>query len=328
MSEHALQITPPSDLPEDRLRRLVEAFLSGKSPRTIEEYRRDLQDFAAFLDVKSINEAARRLLSHGHGEANALGLDYRADLLERGLAPATVNRRLAAIRSLTHLGRTLGLIGWRLEVRNVRARPYRDTRGPGKKAIQDMLTVAATRKDPKGRRDTALLRLMYDLGLRRGEIVGLDLLDLDLQRGTISALGKGKLEKELLSLPAATRQVLRAWIAARGEESGPLFVSLARGRKGDGRLTGRSVHKIIRALGASIGVRCWPHGIRHTSVTEAIKLGTREGLDLEEIRSFSRHSSVTTLCLYRDAERNTQRSLAQLVSRSVNAEPRVPNGEA
>src|SRR5262249_49265582 len=61
-------------------------------------------------------EAAQRLLAAGPGPANELALRYQADLRQRGLAAATVNRRLAALRSLVKLARTLGLVGWSLEV--------------------------------------------------------------------------------------------------------------------------------------------------------------------------------------------------------------------
>jgi integrase/recombinase XerC len=117
---------------------------------------------------------------------------FRSQLQARALAPATINRRLVALRSSVKLARTLGLIAWVLEVEGVRTEPYRDTRGPGHAGFRQLLAVLADRSNPKAVRDRALLRLLYDLGLRRAEVVGLDTEDLDLAAGTVAVLGKGR----------------------------------------------------------------------------------------------------------------------------------------
>ena len=68
---------------------------------------------------------------------------------------------------------TLGLVSWTLAVGNVKAQAYRDTRGPGLDAYKALLAVARAQPGAKGLRDVALLRLLHDLGLRRGEAVRL-----------------------------------------------------------------------------------------------------------------------------------------------------------
>src|SRR4051794_116949 len=98
---------PLAELPPHE--RLLRAFLSGRSPRTLRAYAADLADFARWAGALDATEAARLLLAAGPGGANLAALSYRAHLLERGLAPATVARRLAALRSLVKLARTLGL---------------------------------------------------------------------------------------------------------------------------------------------------------------------------------------------------------------------------
>src|SRR5262249_57196061 len=78
--------------PRGAAARLVEAFLAGRSPQTLRAYRKDLEDFAAFLGVSSVEAIPAVLLARGQGVANELALRYRAHLQGRGLARATGNR--------------------------------------------------------------------------------------------------------------------------------------------------------------------------------------------------------------------------------------------
>jgi integrase/recombinase XerC len=305
---------------------LLRAFLSGKSPRTVRAYRRDVEDFRAFTRASAAEEAAQSLLSQGHGAANALALTYRADLLERGLQAATVNRRLAALRSLVTLAGTLGIVPWRLEVANVRSEPYRDTRGPGRDGVRRLFEIVESRTDPKSLRDRAVLHLLYDLALRRGEVVSLDVEDVDLDAGTVAVLGKGYTQRAILTLSDPAREALSDWLRVRGTEPGPLFTNFDPARKGSGRLTGTSVYRMVRHLGAEVGVTVRPHGLRHTSITEACKLAQANGLPLEEVLDFSRHKDVQTLMIYRDRAANRQGHLASLVASGVDQRDGVDDG--
>jgi len=291
-------------------RRLLEAFFGGRNRRTLEAYRQDLESFRAFTGAASLDEAAGLLLSRGLGEANGLALAFRTDLVEKGLSPATVNRRLAAVRSLVKLGRTLGLVPWTLEVAGLKSQAYRDTRGPGRGGFRRLLDELVDRTDRKALRDRAALRLLFDLALRRGEVVSLDVEDLDLEAGTVEVLGKGRLEKTGLTLPEPTKTALRDWLELRGPEPGPLFVNLDRAGKGR-RLTGRSLHRIVKALGRQAGLEVRPHGLRHAAITEALDL-TRG--DVRKVQRFSRHRDLRTLNLYDDAREDLAGEVARLVA--------------
>lgn len=295
---------------------LVDAFLSGKSKRTLKAYGQDLEDFRSFVGVPTLDEAARVLLGNGHGRGNALAHAYRTHLMERGLSPATVNRRLAALRSMVKLAKVQGIVPWTLDVSSVKAESYRDTRGPGVNGVQALMVEAQKGTRDRAVRDYAILRLLYDLALRRGEVVSLDVEDVDLERGTLSVLGKGRTQKRLLSIPEPTRAALGSWLDLRGTDEGPLFVNFDRAGKG-GRLTGTSVYRLVRDLGRKVGLKTRPHGLRHTSVTEAVKAAQAKGYGLEEVLDFSRHANVKTLMVYRDRERNLQGELASLVARGV-----------
>src|SRR5207244_8658577 len=112
--------------------------------------------------------------------------------------------------------------------------------------------------------------LLFDLGLRRSEVVRLDLADWDREKGTLAVLGKGRTAKVALTLPPPTQAALDRWLAARGQEPGPLFRSLDRARKGSGRLTGAGLYAWVRRLGEQAGRKVWTDGLRHGAVTEGM----------------------------------------------------------
>lgn len=293
--------------------RLVEDFLGGRRKTTLDAYRRDLANFCSFLEVDSPEEAAGALLWRSHGEANALALRYRNHMVERGLSAATVNRRLAALRSLVKLARTLGMISWKLEVEGLEAVPYRDTRGPGREGVRRMLDALDTRLDAKARRDRAAVRLLYDLALRRGEVVAMDLEDVDLEDGTVAVLGKGRTAKETVTLPPKTKAALEDWLQARGSESGAVFTNFDRAQKGR-RLTGRSLHRIVRELGKEVGLRARPHGLRHAAITEALD---QTNGNTRAVQRFSRHRDQRVLTRYDDNREDLAGTVARLVAEGV-----------
>lgn len=281
--------------PESPAARLVQAFLSGRNAQTIRAYSADLGDFAAFLDAGDVNAAAAQLLGRGHGEANGVALAYKSRMVERGLAAATINRRLAALRSLVKLGRTLGVVPWVLEVQNAKAQAYRDTRGPGRAGFVALLAQLAGRLDAKAVRDRAILRLLYERALRCCEVTRLDLADVDLQTSTLHVLGKGRTQKEPLTLAAPTMAAVARWLEVRGLEAGPLFVNLDRAHSRR-RLSGTGVYDLVRELGDDAGIRARPHGLRHAAITEALDRGT----DVRAVQRFSRHRDLRILLVYDD----------------------------
>lgn len=295
--------------PEDT-QDLLNSWLSGRSPRTLAAYQGDLARFAEWIGTDAPT-AARTLLSQTPGRGNKLVLDYRAAMLDAGLAPSTVNRRLAALRSLVALGRTLGLVSWRVEIRGVPSEAYRDTRGPGVDPIRSALDALAAEGTPKALRDRAAVRLMFDLALRLSSVTSLDLAHLDLDRRTVSVALKGHgTERRTKALPGATAQALQDWVAARGTAPGPLFTSFDRAGKGSGRLTGRSLRRITEALGLG-----HPHGLRHTAITQAVTLAQAEGIPLPAVLGFSDHTSLTVLQRYLDNVTDSGGRIAELVAR-------------
>jgi integrase/recombinase XerC len=296
---------------------VLDAFLAGRNPRTLRAYDRDLADFARFLGTPDSRTAVAGLLNLSHGNANAAALGYKAHLIGRGLKAATIARRLAALRSVVKMARTVGQVTWALDVESPKAEPYRDTAGPGDAGWRAMLSRAKTDAEggtPKAVRDLAIVRLLHDLALRRGELVALDLADVD--DGTVAVVGKGRTEAIRLTLPDPTRYALADWTAVRGPDSGPLFVRLDRASAratGDGRLTDTAVFLIVRDLGRKVGLTrpTRPHGLRHEAITRA--LDATNG-DVRTVQRFSRHADTRTLLLYDDHRRDLAGDVAKLVA--------------
>ncbi len=298
---------------------LIRTFLDGRSPHTLTAYGRDLDDFARFL-TGSRQEALGRFFSQPAPAANADVLRYRHDLVARQLAPATINRRLAAIRSLTKLARLLGVVPWAIEVQDVPQETLRDTRGPGVETVAEMMRLAAAPRDSYAVRNVAMLRVMFDLALRVSEVVRLDVVDLELDRGALWVSGKGRAEKEVLSLPANTQEAITAWLRVRGTKEGPLFLTLGPRRNRQpsrSRFTARGIYRIVSELGEQAGAKVWPHGLRHTAITSAVQVAQEHGVTLDEVRQFSRHKNINTLLVYRDRVRDVQGQLAAMVADTV-----------
>jgi integrase/recombinase XerC len=176
-------------------------------------------------------------------------------------------------------------------------------------------------------RDHAILRLMADLGLRRGEVARLDFpIDLDAKNRKLWVLGKGRTQKEKVHLPEETAKALGKWIQVREilrnrdglSQTGPLFTSFDSSKKGqsEGRLDGSSIYRIVRKYGELAGAgHVRPHGIRHTAITEA--LDTFNG-DLRKVRRFSRHRSIATLQIYDDNRTDFAAEISDALAKKFN----------
>ena len=164
---------------------------------------------------------------------------------------------------------------------------------------QNLIAAAHNQNPRKAARDVAILRLAYGLGLRRGEIVSLNIGHADLEAGAVHVMGKGSSELEPLTLPANAKAALEAWLAVRGTDdpAAPLFVNVSRAHHGE-RMPGAGVYHLIRCyLGTKAGVIARPHGLRHTAITKALDVFSG---DYRKARAFSRHASLDTVRRYDD----------------------------
>lgn len=285
--------------------------------RTWTAYEKDYRDFAAFLEAPDAAAALRLLISLNGGQANELGLAYRSHMQLRGLKPATIGRRLAALKKAVKVARMGGRVDWALETPSPKAERTKDVRGPGLLGFARMLAALDRRTDAKGIRDRAMLRLLWGLALRRMELVNIDWPeDVDLDGNRVAVRGKGRTSKDWLTLPDGAKGALVAWLDVRGREPGPVFVSLHTGKLG-GRLDGSSVFRIVQGLGVDAGLEraTRPHAIRHASITEVAK---RTNGNLPQTQKFGRHTNPATTSKYIDEFDDTFGKMANLVDDALD----------
>jgi integrase/recombinase XerC len=310
---------------------ILQAWRAGKSENTLRSYEHDLLDFAqyfanalrlelAFSHRERIERALTFLFRQSSPSAHEIALGFRHYMESAGLAPSSINRHLACLRSVTRLGRQLGMMTWYLEVSGVKAEARRDTAGPTIAEVRQML--AATSGESEGEaRDYAIIVTFVSLGLRVSELCNLDMQDIDIERRTAWIHGKGRRERELVPLPQPVVDAIRRYSVYRGVTRGPVFRT--RGNRGVhlvGRLGPKSVGRIVRILGARVGLHVWPHALRHTAISQALEHAAAAGIGFEKVRWYSRHKSIATLLLYQDHHDHTKthRTLADLVAASLD----------
>ncbi len=250
----------------------VERFLQSPSlsDSTRRAYRFDLEPFARWLEGRglTLEQVDVRVLS-----------DYVTELGRRRLAPATVARKLASIRSL--LRHALG--AGRVPEAPFAPRKTRRLPDPPKPAEVDVLLDGLDGEGPLALRNRALVELVYSAGLRSAEAVGLDLADVDFEQELVHVRGKGGKERVVpLGEEAAYR--LRRYLddarsqLVRGAQDA-LFVSV-RGA----RLDTSTLRRLV----------AHPHRLRHAFATHLLE----GGADLRTIQELLGHSSLSTTQVY------------------------------
>ena len=290
---------------------LFDALLSAKKATTRRAYLQDLKAFADWIGEDGPGQALEAFLDLAPGEHNERALAYQRALVDADYAPATINRRLASLSSAVKTARILGYTDKRVEIPPVKSQSYRDTAGPGRPAFDRMLSIAGQQSAIKSARDTAILRVMLGMALRRSEVVGLSLADFDESgdRPALWVLRKGKNERERRSMGPQAAQALFDWLVHRGDGQGALFTSLHRGHIGQ-PLTDDGLYHLIKSIGKKAGVDTRPHGLRHLSITEALD---RTDGDVRKVQQHSGHADLNTIQRYDDNRRDLAGDVAELV---------------
>lgn len=299
----------------ERVRRL--------SPATVRAYRSDLRDLGVAASAASKTASAASNTAPAASEKRAaadqepavdagavqlesIDLEVLRDWLwqatQRGDARSTLARRAAAARAFFRWAQEEELIAHDPSLRLVA--PKRGRTLPTV-ASQDAMTELldlyreeAAEGDPLALRDHAILELLYGAGIRVSELCGLDVDDLDLDRGTARVLGKGSKER-VVPFGAPAKNALGAYLtrgrpalAARGGKASAALVLGSRG----GRIGPRSVYTLVaRVLAPFVGAETvGPHALRHTAATHLLD----GGADLRAVQEILGHASLGTTQIY------------------------------
>ena len=294
--------------------RVLSDWLATKrSPHTRRVYRRDIENFLSDLNLE-----LGKFLSLDRHKAYALVSRYKGELIQNGLKSATINRRLAAIKSLVAYAYNCGHCDFMLEsVKGEKMSSYRDTSGVDSETFKQVLS-AIDRGTLKGIRDYALLILLWSNALRRSEVSKANIGDFDPTAKTLRIFGKGRgNQSEIISLGSGTVTAIESWLEARGEHQPDkaLFCSVNIGYR-DGRLCTQAIYDIVksRCQAAGISKVMSPHRIRHSSITAALEATNG---DVRRVQKLSRHSSLNTLLIYDDNRRNHQGEVTDLLDSLV-----------
>jgi integrase/recombinase XerD len=259
----------------------------GASRNTLAAYRRDLTDFLRFL-------ATRRLTTAAVKPDDVVSWLER--LRRRGLAPASVARRLSAVRGFyRHLLREGG----------VRRDPteHLDTPRARRPLPRALSLEAATRlveapdtRRPAGVRDRAVLELLYATGMRASECMGLRLEDVNLTAGYVICTGKGS-KQRLVPVGAEALTWVGRYLrdvrpgATRRRDCGRLFVN-PRG----GPLSRQSLWLLVRRAASRAGLqrRVFPHMLRHSFASHLLE----GGADLRSVQAMLGHADISTTQIY------------------------------
>jgi len=239
----------------------------------------------------------------------------RAQLAEQ-YAPATVNRYLAALRGTLkaawHLGQMTAEDYQRARVPGVKTSSLPAGRELASGEIAAIMEACAKDHSAAGARDGALFALLYAGGLRRAEVVDLDLGDYGAETGELRVVGKGRKER-IVWVAGGARDALGDWLAVRGDEPGPLFAAVNRGGRlawETGRLTSQAVYHIMAKRAAEAGVKHFsPHDLRRTFVSNLLDAGA----DITTVSKMAGHASVTTTARYDRRGEQAKRKAASML---------------
>lgn len=273
-------------------------FLSvekGFSANTIVAYRNDLGQFSSFSESQAKELGVEPGLSALNRD---LIINYILDLKEREYAPASVARKVAAVRSFLDFlvaekmlekdpAESLGLpsVGKHLP------------RTISVEEVEELLKKPGERNTPEGKRDKAMLELLYATGMRVTELVSLDVDNVNLQAGFVRCLGKGSKER-IVPFHSHAAEALREYL----EKARPHFLhrreeqAIFLNRRGT-RLTRQGFWIILKgyAKEAGIGDDISPHTLRHSVATHLLRGGK---MNLRELQEFLGHANISTTQIY------------------------------
>jgi site-specific recombinase XerD len=266
----------------------------NRSPKTLENYSRYLDRFLNFAKVTTAED-----LDDERVRMYRLHLNRLVDKNGETLKKITQNYHIISLRNFLKYLAKRGIktvsaekieLG-RAEDRHVTFLEHSELdrllNAPGSSSLSDL-------------RDRAILRMLFSTGMRVSELCSMDRDKIDVKRGELSVLGKGR-KIRLVFLSEDAKDYIAQYIAKRTDVDEALFIRIPKngtfGKDSDLRLTTRSVQRIVRKYATQAGIMgksVSPHTLRHSYATDLL----RNGADIRSVQAMLGHSSVTTTQIY------------------------------
>lgn len=254
-----------------------------KSENTCLSYERDLRQFSVWAD-------ARHLANITDISASDLS-DYRDSLESAGKSPATVSRACASLKALFSYARKEGMIVSDIS-ESLRA-PKVFKKRPDILSDREVLRLlsAPDEKNPKGKRDKAMLELLWDTGMRVSELLGIRNGDISLQKDSVK-IGGGR--ERTVPFDKKTEKYIRDYLEnarekllSGGTDSGFLFLNVS----GES-MSRQGFWKVLKKYGELAGIEqeITPHTLRHSYAAHAL----RNGKDIKEVQMVMGHADAAT----------------------------------
>ena len=230
--------------------------------------------------------------------------------------PATVNKYLAALRGTLRAAWQLGQLSTdeymrAADVKGVSSETLPAGREMTQGEIAAIMAHCENDHTPAGARDAALFAVEYGAGLRRAEIVELDLADYNPDTGEMRITGKGRKER-IAWVTNGARDAVGDWLRLRGNDPGPLFVPVNKGGRvvHGQRMTPQAVYNLLRRRATAAGVKHFsPHDLRRTFVSNLLDAGA----DISTVQKLAGHSNVATTQRYDRRGEVAKRRAAELL---------------
>lgn len=296
---------------DPEIARFAEQYLAirGTTPRTREAYQRDLEHFGSFLKAQALgtapDERQRPPYDRLAGAAYTDILNYQTYLARsRRYAPRSMRRKIATLRTfykyLRHAGRRDDNPAADAILPKIGKPLPKAMRGEEVGKVFEVKLAGLS--ELQRRRDRAILQCLWSCGVRRAELVGLDLNDVDLDGRQLRVVkGKGNKDRYVPMTPEAA-EAMRAYLDLRPKVTVPAFFV----GRGDRRLSAPAVYKIVRTYMTMAGITEYasPHTWRHTVAT----IMRERGADLLFLKEFLGHESTATTEIYTKLARERLRT--------------------
>ncbi|MEI7556374.1 tyrosine-type recombinase/integrase [Candidatus Chlorohelix sp.] len=222
-------------------------------------------------------------------------------LVGRGYRPATVNQALSGLRSVLYHAWKLGLMESEdyqraRDVKNQRNETLPRGRALRKKELIALIKTCQEEKSSGGIRDAALVGLLYGTGLRRSEVVKLELKDYDPTTSALTIRGAKGGKDRLVYVKGGAAKALAIWLARRGDGVGAIFCPVHKsGKVRVEFMTDQSIMKILKKRGLQADLQPFsPHDLRRTFISDLLDAGA----DIATVQKLAGHASVTTTARY------------------------------